>query len=53
MITLDEACGYPNFPIDFGVMSGGCNYDHQLIYYPVDDCGNEGDSLYQVIQVDD
>ena len=53
IITLDEACGYTNFPIDFGVMSGGCNYDHQLIYYPVDDCGNEGDSLYQVIQVDD
>ena len=53
MITLDEACGYTNFPIDFGVMSGGCNYDHQLIYYPIDDCGNEGDSLYQVIQVDD
>ena len=53
IITLDEACGYTNFPIDFGVMSGGCNYDHQLIYYPIDDCGNEGDSLYQVIQVDD
>ena len=53
IITLDEACGYTNFPIDFDVMSGGCNYDHQLVYYPVDDCGNEGDSLYQVIQVDD
>lgn len=53
MITLDESCGYTNFPIDFGVMSGGCSYDHQLIYYPVDACGNTGDSLYQVIQVDD
>jgi len=53
IVTLDEACGYPDFQIDYSWMSGGCHYDHQLIYRPVDDCGNMGDTLYQLIQVDD
>ena len=53
IITLIEDCGYPDFPIDYTWMSGGCHYDHQLVYRPMDDCGNVGDTLYQLIQVDD
>ena len=53
IITLVEDCGYSDFPIDYTWMSGGCHYDHQLVYRPVDDCGNVGDTLYQLIQVDD
>ena len=53
IITLIEECGYSDFPIDYTWMSGGCHYDHQLVYRPIDDCGNAGDTLYQLIQVDD
>ena len=53
IITLVEECGYSDFPIDYTWMSGGCHYDHQLVYRPIDDCGNAGDTLYQLIQVDD
>jgi len=53
IITLVEDCGYSDFPIDYTWMSGGCHYDHQLVYRPIDDCGNVGDTLYQLIQVDD
>ena len=53
IIDAWDNCALDTVTIEYGVMSGGCFYDHVLIYRAYDICGNVSDSLYQVVQVDD
>lgn len=53
IIDVTDNCAIDTVLIDFGVMSGGCHYDHIMTYTPVDECGNVGASLYQIVVVDD
>ncbi|RPG81691.1 MAG: T9SS C-terminal target domain-containing protein [Crocinitomicaceae bacterium TMED114] len=53
IIDARDNCALDTVTIEYGVMSGGCFYDHVLIYRAYDICGNVSDSLYQVVQVDD
>ncbi len=53
IIAVDENCLMDTVLIDYGVMSGGCYYDHVLTYTPVDHCGNVGDSFYQIVVIHD
>ena len=53
IIQVDENCLMDTVLIDYGVMSGGCYYDHVLTYIPIDHCGNVGDSFYQIVVIHD
>ena len=53
IIDVEENCLLDTVLIDYGVMSGGCYYDHVLTYTPIDDCGNVGDSFYQIVVIHD
>lgn len=52
-IDAVDNCEIDTVLIEYGVMSGGCHYDHIMTYTPVDGCGNVGDSFYQIVVVDD
>ena len=52
-IDAVDNCSIDTVLIEYGVMSGGCHYDHILTYTPIDECGNVGESLMQIIAVDD
>ena len=53
IIDVEENCLMDTVLIDYGVMSGGCYYDHVLTYTPIDFCGNVGDSFYQIVVIHD
>lgn len=53
IIDAVDNCEVDTVLIEFGVMSGGCHYDHIMLYTPVDQCGNMGDPFYQIVVVDD
>jgi len=53
IIDVDENCLMDTVLIDYGVMSGGCYYDHIMTYTPIDYCGNVGDSFYQIVVIHD
>lgn len=53
IIDVAENCELDTVLIDYGVMSGGCYYDHVLEYTPIDACGNVGESLYQIVVIHD
>jgi len=53
IVQVDENCLMDTVLIDYGVMSGGCYYDHILTYTPIDYCGNVGDSFYQIVVIHD
>ena len=53
IIDATDNCSVDTVLIEYGVMSGGCHYDHIMTYTPIDGCGNVGDSFYQIVVVDD
>ncbi|MDG1380703.1 MAG: hypothetical protein P8P45_00870, partial [Flavobacteriales bacterium] len=53
IVDVEENCLMDTVLIDYGVMSGGCYYDHVLTYTPIDACGNVGESLYQIVVIHD
>ena len=53
LIDVTDNCEVDTVLIEYGVMSGGCHYDHIMTYTPIDVCGNVGESLYQIVVVDD
>lgn len=53
IIDVQDNCLMDTVLIEYGVMSGGCHYDHVLTYTPVDACGNVGESLYQIVVIHD
>ncbi|MDG2426289.1 MAG: lamin tail domain-containing protein, partial [Flavobacteriales bacterium] len=53
IIDASDNCSLDHVDIEFTEMSGGCNPDHILLYTPYDACGNQGDSHYQIVQIDD
>ena len=53
IIDAVDNCEVDTVLIEYGVMSGGCHYDHIMTYTPIDGCGNVGDSFYQIVVVDD
>ena len=53
IIDATDNCAVDTVLIEYGVMSGGCHYDHIMTYTPIDECGNVGDSFYQIVVVDD
>jgi hypothetical protein len=53
IIDASDNCSLDHVEIEFTEVSGGCNHDHILLYTPYDACGNQGDSHYQVVQIDD
>ncbi len=53
IIDVADNCTIDTVLIEYGVMSGGCYYDHILTYTPIDECGNIGDSFMQIVVVDD
>ena len=42
IIDAVDNCSIDTVLIEYGVMSGGCHYDHIMTYTPVDGCGNVG-----------
>ena len=53
IIDAVDNCSIDTVLIEYGVMSGGCHYDHIMTYTPVDGCGNVGASFYQIVAVND
>ena len=53
IIDAIDNCSIDTVLIEYGVMSGGCHYDHIMTYTPVDGCGNVGEAFYQIVAVDD
>ena len=53
LIDVADNCTIDTVLIEYGVMSGGCHYDHIMTYTPIDECGNVGDSFMQIVVVDD
>ena len=53
IIDAVDNCELDTVLIDYGVMSGGCHYDHILQYTPIDHCGNVGSTFYQLVLIHD
>ncbi len=53
IIDAVDNCSIDTVLIEYGVMSGGCHYDHIMTYTPIDGCGNVGASFYQIVAIDD